>query len=79
MKEIQLPDERGHYGVFGGKYVIETLMPALKELEAVFASASNDPTFQKDLKYYLRQYVGRPTPLFYAENLDRACVFYINV
>jgi len=71
MKTIQLPDERGHYGIFGGKYVIETLMPALKELEAVFASASNDPSFQKDLKYYLRQYVGRPTPLYYAENLTR--------
>ena len=71
MKTIQLPDERGHYGVFGGKYVIETLMPALKELEEVFASASRDPSFQKDLKYYLRQYVGRPTPLYYAENLTR--------
>ena len=71
MKEIQLPDERGHYGVFGGKYVIETLMPALKELEQVFASAKSDPSFQKELKYYLRQYVGRPTPLYYAENLTR--------
>ena len=71
MKQSQLPDERGHYGVFGGKYVIETLMPALKELEQVFASAQNDPSFQKDLKYYLRQYVGRPTPLYYAANLTR--------
>ncbi|MCH8313677.1 MAG: tryptophan synthase subunit beta [Nitrospinae bacterium] len=71
MKQIQLPDERGHYGVFGGKYVIETLMPALKELEQVFASAKSDPSFQKELKYYLRQYVGRPTPLYYAENLTR--------
>ncbi|MCH7623580.1 MAG: tryptophan synthase subunit beta [Nitrospinae bacterium] len=71
MKQIQLPDERVHYGVFGGKYVIETLMPALKELEQVFASAKSDPSFQKELKYYLRQYVGRPTPLYYAENLTR--------
>ncbi len=71
MKEIRLPDERGHYGVFGGKYVIETLMPALKELEQVFASAKSDPSFQKELKNYLRQYVGRPTPLYYAENLTR--------
>ena len=71
MKQIQLPDENGHFGIFGGKYVIETLMPALKELEAVFASASKDPSFQKDLKYYLRQYVGRPTPLYFAENLTR--------
>ncbi|VAX31111.1 Tryptophan synthase beta chain, partial [hydrothermal vent metagenome] len=64
-------DEHGHFGIFGGKYVIETLMPALKELEEVFASAQNDPSFQKDLKYYLRQYVGRPTPLYYAEGLTR--------
>jgi tryptophan synthase beta chain len=71
MNKKQLPDERGHFGVFGGKYVIETLMPALKELEQVFASAQNDPSFQKDLKYYLRQYVGRPTPLYYAEGLTR--------
>ncbi len=71
MKEIRLPDERGHYGIFGGKYVIETLMPALKELEQVFASAKSDPSFQKELKNYLRQYVGRPTPLYYAENLTR--------
>jgi len=71
MKKMQLPDERGHFGVFGGKYVIETLMPALKELEQVFASAQSDPSFQKELKYYLRQYVGRPTPLYYAENLTR--------
>ena len=71
MKQAQLPDERGHFGVFGGKYVIETLMPALKELEQVFDSAQNDPSFQKDLKYYLSQYVGRPTPLYYAKNLTR--------
>ncbi len=71
MKQIQLPDERGHFGVFGGKYVIETLMPALKELEEVFASAQSDPAFQKELKYYLKQYVGRPTPLFFAKNLTR--------
>jgi tryptophan synthase beta chain len=71
MNKKQSPDERGHFGVFGGKYVIETLMPALKELEQVFASAQNDPSFQKDLKYYLAQYVGRPTPLYFAEGLTR--------
>jgi len=54
-KQMQLPDERGHFGVFSGKYVIETLMPALKELEQVFASAQKDPSFQKDWKYYLSQ------------------------
>jgi len=71
MKQIQLPDERGHFGFFGGKYVIETLMPALKELEHVFDSAKKDPSFQTELKYYLRQYVGRPTPLYFAESLTR--------
>jgi tryptophan synthase beta chain len=70
-KQPLLPDERGHFGIFGGKYVIETLMPALKELEKVFTDAWRDPAFQKELKFYLRQYVGRPTPLYYAENLTR--------
>ena len=71
MKQTRLPDERGHFGVFGGKYVIETLMPALKELEQVFTEAWSDPSFQKELKFYLRQYVGRPTPLYFAENMTR--------
>jgi len=69
MKSTTLPDERGHFGVFGGKYVIETLMPALDELEAVYAEARKDPSFQEELDYYLKQYVGRPTPLYFARNL----------
>lgn len=71
MSSARLPDERGYFGEFGGRYVIETLMPALKELEAVFTDAWSDPAFQKELKFYLRQYVGRPTPLYFAENLTR--------
>ena len=71
MKQTQLPDERGHFGEYGGKYVIETLMPALEELEAVYNDARKDPIFQKDLDYYLKKYVGRPTPLYYAKNLTR--------
>ncbi len=66
-----LPDQKGHFGIFGGKYVIETLMPALEELEQVYNDAKNDPAFQQQLNYYLKQYVGRPTPLYFAENLTR--------
>lgn len=69
MKPHKLPDERGHFGKFGGKYVIETLMPALKELEQVYEEAKNDPQFKKDLDYYLEHYVGRPTALYFAERL----------
>ncbi len=66
-----LPDRQGHFGQFGGKYVIETLMPALEELERVYKDAQADPEFQKQLVYYLKQYVGRPSPLYFAENLTR--------
>ena len=66
-----LPDRQGHFGQFGGKYVIETLMPALEELERVYKEARADPEFQKQLDYYLKQYVGRPSPLYFAENLTR--------
>ncbi len=67
MKPHKLPDSSGHFGKFGGKYVIETLMPALKELERVYEEAQNDPQFKKDLDYYLKHYVGRPTSLYFAE------------
>ena len=70
-KDIKFPDARGHYGQFGGKYVIETLMPALESLEQLYEEARNDPKSQSDLKYYLREYVGRPTPLFFAERLTK--------
>lgn len=68
-----LPDRRGHFGQFGGKYVIETLMPALEELERVYHEAQADPEFRKQLAYYLKQYAGRPSPLYFAENLTRQC------
>lgn len=63
------PDPRGHFGQFGGRYVAETLMPALIELEKAYAEAVVDPQFQKDFDYYLQHYVGRPSPLYYAERL----------
>ncbi|MBT3924210.1 MAG: tryptophan synthase subunit beta [Nitrospina sp.] len=69
MKPHKLPDLRGHFGKFGGKYVIETLMPALEQLERVYEEAKNDPQFKKDLNYYLKHYVGRPTALYFAERL----------
>ncbi|MCL6630103.1 MAG: tryptophan synthase subunit beta, partial [Armatimonadetes bacterium] len=60
----KLPDELGHFGRFGGRFVPETLIPALDELAAEYEKAKNDPGFAKELEYYLREYVGRPTPLY---------------
>lgn len=68
-QETQIPDSFGRFGVFGGKYVPETLMPALAELEAAFAQYRNDPDFQRELDGLLRDYVGRPSPLYFAERL----------
>ncbi|MHB1420693.1 MAG: tryptophan synthase subunit beta [Bacillota bacterium] len=66
-----MPDERGHFGDFGGKYVPETVMPALEELEQAYRQVQNDPAFQAELKYYLKYYVGRPSPLYLAANLTK--------
>ncbi len=66
----QQPDERGHFGDFGGRYVAETLMPALLELEEAYVKARKDPTFNEEFDYYLRQYVGRPSPLYHAQRLS---------
>ncbi|MCZ6540457.1 MAG: tryptophan synthase subunit beta [Nitrospinae bacterium] len=71
MSTPTLPDRKGHFGEFGGKFVIETLMPALEELEKLYIEARNDPEFQKQLRFYLEHYVGRPSPLYFAENLTR--------
>ncbi|MBC6433008.1 tryptophan synthase subunit beta [Nostoc sp. HG1] len=64
-----LPDLLGRFGKFGGKYVPETLMPALSELEAAFNQYCNEPSFQAELQNLLRDYVGRPSPLYFAERL----------
>jgi tryptophan synthase beta chain len=64
-----LPDRHGHFGVYGGRYVAETLMPALLELEQAYKDARRDPKFRDELQQYSREYVGRPTPLFFAANL----------
>jgi len=66
-----VPDLSGHFGEFGGRFAPETLVPALEELTEVYERARKDPGFQKELDYYLREYVGRPVPLYFAENLTR--------
>jgi tryptophan synthase beta chain len=65
----RVPDRRGHFGVYGGRYVAETLMPALMELERAYAKARRDRSFRKEFRFYLREYVGRETPLYFAERL----------
>ena len=64
-----LPDERGRFGDFGGRFVPETLMSAIEELEREYAAAQSDETFQAEMQSLSRHYVGRPTPLYFAENL----------
>ncbi|MEH1792989.1 MULTISPECIES: tryptophan synthase subunit beta [unclassified Nostoc] len=66
---VQVPDSLGRFGRFGGKYVPETLMPALAELETAYQQYRNDPGFQAELQQLLRDYVGRATPLYFAERL----------
>jgi len=63
------PDQKGHFGQFGGRYVAETLMPALLELEQAYRQAQADPLFQREFDNYLREYVGRPSPLYLAKRL----------
>lgn len=64
-----LPDASGHFGVYGGRYVPETLFTCLEELEAAYAEAKEDPAFRRELDGYLREYAGRPTNLYFAEHL----------
>ena len=71
MTSTALPDALGHFGPYGGRYVPETLMVALNELTAAFTEAQDDETFRAELDHLLRTYVGRPTALYFAENLTR--------
>jgi tryptophan synthase beta chain len=64
------PDERGHFGLYGGRFVAETLMPLILELERAYAAAKQDPLFRKEMDGYLKNYVGRPSPLYFAERLS---------
>src|SRR3954467_13774648 len=71
VAESTIPDVDGHFGQYGGRYVPETLMHPLQELEAEYLRAQKDPEFQRELSYYLREFCGRPTPLYLAERLTR--------
>src|SRR3954466_13982871 len=63
------PDEHGHFGNFGGRFVAETLMPLILDLEKAYTAAKADPAFQAEMNGYLKNYVGRPSPLYLAERL----------
>ena len=65
----QWPNEKGYFGDFGGRYVSETLMPLIEEVEQEYNSVRNDSKFQKEFEYYLKNYVGRPSPLFFAKRI----------
>ncbi len=67
------PDERGHFGLYGGRFVAETLMPLILELEKAYSDAKADPKFQKEMDGHLATYVGRPSPLYFAERLTQHC------
>jgi tryptophan synthase beta chain len=67
------PDERGHFGLYGGRFVAETLMPLILDLERAYNEAKADPRFQAEMDAHLATYVGRPSPLYFAERLTRHC------
>ena len=67
------PDEDGHFGLFGGRYAAETLMPLLRQVEASYDEAKNDPAFQAEFEDLLKHYVGRPSPLYFASRITEHC------
>ena len=71
MNTYTLPNEKGHYGKFGGRFVPETLMKAVIQLDEAYKKAKNDPSFQEEINRLLKDYVGRETPLYFAENLTK--------
>ncbi len=66
---MKVPNEKGYFGSFGGRFVPETLMHALEELEEEYQKVKEDPSFWQEFEYYLREFAGRPTPLYFAKNL----------
>jgi tryptophan synthase beta chain len=68
-QSVSLPDKTGHFGKYGGKFVPETLIACLQELEEAYSTYRDDPSFLEDLEWYARRYVGRPTPLYFASRL----------
>lgn len=69
--EVNMPDNKGRFGQYGGQFVPETVMPALIELEENYRKLKNDPEFQAEVEFYFREYSGRPSRLYYAENLTK--------
>src|SRR3974390_176555 len=67
------PDEHGHFGIYGGRFVAETLMPLILDLEKAYTEAKADPAFKEEMDGYLTHYVGRPSPLYFAERLTAHC------
>ena len=67
------PDERGHFGIYGGRFVAETLMPLILELERAYARTKADPAFRAEMEFHLTHYVGRPSPLYFAERMTAHC------
>ena len=70
-KKIYDPDDNGHFEKFGGRFVPETLMPVLLELDEAYQKVRFDGEFWKEVDYYFKQYVGRPSPLYFAQNLSK--------
>jgi len=70
-KKYNYPDSKGHFDLYGGRFVAETLMPLILEVEKEYKKAKKDPKFKKELDYYLKNYAGRPSPLYFAEGLTR--------
>lgn len=69
MKKKNYPDQNGHFGPYGGRYVSETLMPLILEVEKAYHAAKGDPDFSREIDYYAKHYVGRPSPLYFASRL----------
>ena len=70
---LQWPNEKGYFGEFGGRYVSETLMPLILEVTDAYKKISQQDTFKKELIYYQKNYIGRPSPLYFAERLTKYC------
>ena len=69
-----LPNEKGYFGSFGGRYVSETLMPLILEVEKEYDKTKSDKNFKKELDYYMKTYVGRPSPLFFAKRITESTI-----
>src|SRR3977135_1776401 len=67
------PDERGHFGIYGGRFVAETLMPLILDLDRASPAATADAAFRREMEFHLTHYVGRPSPLYFAERMTAHC------